>query len=170
MVFCIDSMVFIDGIKKNTTAAAVERAEYFFEWVDKMGHQIVMPTVVIAEVLAPEPLEKYPVYMEIIEKNFMVVDFDTRAATRYSQLMMNRIPEIKQIAEENGILRNKMKVDHQIIACALVNNANCIYSSDHGVKVFGSPFIEVRDLPTPPPPPKSPYHNTLFGDIPIFDT
>lgn len=74
MVFCIDSMVFIDGIKKNTTADAVARAEYFFDWVDKEGHQLLIPTVVIAEVLAPEPLEKYPVYIDIIDKGFMVAE------------------------------------------------------------------------------------------------
>jgi predicted nucleic acid-binding protein len=162
MVFCIDSMVFIDGIKKNTTADAVARAEYFLDWVDQAGHQLIIPTVVIAEVLAPEPLEKYPVYMDVIEKGFMVADFDTRAATRYSQLMMNRIPEIKQIAQQHGIIRNKMKIDHQIIACALVHNANCIYSSDPGLKAFGSPFIDIKDLP--PLPPKL-YANTLFEDL-----
>jgi hypothetical protein len=52
-----------------------------------------------------------------------------------------------------------MKVDHLIVASALVGGAGCIYSEDKGLKTFGQKFIEVRDLPTPPL-----IQQDLFGD------
>lgn len=153
MICCIDSNTFIWGIKKIASEGQehmIERAEYLFRWLDDNKHKVMIPTVVIAEVLAPEPLEKYPVLMEIISKHFMVVDFDTRAASRYGQIFMNRLEEVKKIANENDIDKQKMKIDHLIIACALVHNASCIYSDDKGLKVFGSKFIDVKELPLIP--------------------
>lgn len=156
MIYCIDSNIFIWGIKRAPSQgqeSMIARAEYLFQWMDENKHQVMIPTIVLAEVLAPEPLEKYPVLMEKISKNFMVVDFDARAASRYGQLFMNRLDEVKKVAKENEIEKQKMKIDHLIISCALVHGASCIYSNDIGLKAFGNNFIEVRDLPFPPPPP-----------------
>ena len=156
MICCIDSNTFIWGIKKKAVAGQedmIPRAEYLFDWLNDEGHQILIPTVVIAEVLAPEPLEKYPVLMETINKGFMVVDFDVRAASRYGQLFINKIPEVKNAAKASNIKVQKMKVDHLIISCALIHGAACIYSTDNGLRIFGQKYIDVRDLPQLPAKP-----------------
>jgi len=155
MICCIDSNTFIWGIKKKATSGQedmIPRAEYLFEWLHDNKHQILIPTVVIAEVLAPEPLEKYPILMDIINRGFMIADFDVRAASRYGQLFMNKLKESKKIAKQNSISTQKMKIDHLIISCALIHNAACIYSTDTGLRAFGQKFIDVRDLPPLPPP------------------
>ena len=91
--------------------------------------------------------------MDIITKGFIVQDFDTRTAIKYSQIMMNKIEEIKKISQANGIVRNKMKIDHQIISCAIISGCSCIYSTDHGLNAFSSGLIEVRNLPEIPNEP-----------------
>ena len=154
MIFCIDSNIFIWGIKNKCNPEQEElrlRAEYFIETLGKQNH-ILIPTVVLAEVLAPEPLNNHPVIMDKISKGFIIADFDTLAAARYAQMFMNKIEELKKIADENAIDNQKMKVDHLIIACALAQNANCIYSHDNGLKAFAQKYIEVRELPYIPKP------------------
>jgi predicted nucleic acid-binding protein len=153
MICCIDSNTFIWGIKRQASKGQedmIPRAEHLFEWLDNNGHQILIPAVVIAEVLAPEPLEKYPVLIEKIKKSCIVADFDIKAASRYGNLFMNKIEELKKTAKDNKIDLQKMKVDHLIVATALANGASCIYSHDNGIKIFGQRHIDVRDLPLLP--------------------
>jgi len=153
MICCIDSNTFIWGIKKKADPGQehmIERAEYLFEWIDTNKYTIMIPTVVLAEVLAPEPLEKYPVIMEAISRNCMIADFDIRAASKYGVLFMSKIEEVKKLAKKHKIDSQKMKIDHLIIACALVHNAGCIYSTDAGLKAFGQTHIDIRDLPLMP--------------------
>jgi hypothetical protein len=78
------------------------------------------------------------------------LNFDTRSALKYAQILHNRFDEIKRIASENGVLRQKIKMDHIIISSALVNGASCIYSYDIGLKSFANGFIDVREFPTLP--------------------
>jgi len=153
MIFCIDSHIFIWGIKKQATQGQenmIERAEFLFQWADENKHRLMIPTVVIAEVLAPEPIELYPYYMDIINKNFIVAQYDLRAATRYAQILNKKFDKVKEKAKELDIKREVMKIDHLIISCALVNGASCIYTIDKGLIAFSDGLLETRDLPTPP--------------------
>ena len=150
MIYCIDSSVIIWGIKKQASTGQedmIARAENFFEKADKFNDEIIVPSIVLAEILAPEPVEARVRYLEIISKHFIVVDFESRAALKYAELMHGRFPDIKKLSEENNISRQKMKADHMIVAVAIVNNANCIYSTDSGLRTFGKEFIDIRELP-----------------------
>ena len=165
MIFCIDANIFIWGLKKRCDPGDEglrEKAIYFIESAIENNHQIMIPTVVLAEVLSAEPLERHPVIMELI-KGSMIVDFDQRAAMKYSHLFMNKVRELKKKASELDLERQKMKIDHLIIACAIVNGANCIYSHDNGIKTFGQTYIEVKDLPSIPRP--KPVQVNLFDAI-----
>ena len=153
MILCIDSHIFIWGIKKQATDGQenmIEKAEYLFQWADDNKHKIMIPTVVIAEVLAPEPIELYPYYMDIINKNFIVAQYDLRAATIYAQILNNKIGNLKIKAKQLDIKREVMKIDHLILSCALVNGASFIYTVDKGLIAFSEGILETKDLPNPP--------------------
>src|SRR5688572_26461735 len=151
MICCIDTNIFIHGIKQNSgQQELIDRASYLFNWIDQNKHQVLIPSIVIAEVLSAEPLEKYPVYLDIINKGFQIANFDSRAASQYGIMFMNRIDELKKIADENGIDKQKMKTDHLIIASAVAYGADRIYSHDPGLKIFGQKYIDVYDLPKIP--------------------
>ncbi|HVK97411.1 MAG TPA: PIN domain-containing protein [Flavisolibacter sp.] len=167
MIICIDSQVIVWGIKKQPTKGQeemVSKAEYFFEWVDNNDHEIIIPTIVLGEILVPEPETIRAKYLAALSKAFIIVNFDTRAALKYSQLLNGRLEEIKKLQQETGTVRQKMKADHMIIATALVNNASCIYSYDEGLTKFASGFIDVREFPTPPPK-----QSDLFSSINPMD-
>jgi len=155
MICCIDSNIFIWGIKRKADPGQenmIDRALHLFKLMDDNKYRIMLPTVVLAEILAPEPLEKHPVIMESIGKNFIIADFNMKSASRYGQLFTNKIEELKKIAKEIDVDNQKMKVDHLIVASALVAGANCIYSHDKGLRVFGQKYIDVKDLPELPAP------------------
>ena len=154
MVLSIDSQIIIWGIKKQATAgqeSMIERAEYFFKWVDENHHDVLISTICIGEILAIEPEDIRFEYLNTIKENFIIVDFDIRAALKYAQLMHGRFDEIKKMAEDMGIARQKMKADHLIIASSITNNAKCIYSYDKGLRAFAKGHIDVKDLPQLPP-------------------
>lgn len=44
-----------------------------------------------------------------------------------------------------------------IIATAIVNNANALYSTDNGLKAFSHGYIDIRDLP--------PLKNTIYSQL-----
>ncbi len=75
----------------------VSKAEYFFEWVDNNDHEIIIPTIVVAEVLAPEPETIRAKYLETLSKAFIIVNFDVRAALKYAQLFNGRFEEVKKL-------------------------------------------------------------------------
>lgn len=153
MVLCIDSQIFIWGIKKQCTEGQenmIQRAEYFFKWADEEKHHLLIPTVVIAEILAPEPKETHAELMSIISDNFIIGNFDTLCAIRYANLLNNRFEDLKEFAKDNGIRREKMKTDHMIVSTALAYNANIIYSNDAHLKTYAKGLILVSDVPQMP--------------------
>src|SRR5436190_9570769 len=123
MKICIDSHPIIWGIKKQATTGQedmVAKAEYFFHWVDEEKHDVIIPTIVVAEILAPEPVTIQSQYLEILNGKFILADFDSRAALKYAQIMHGRFDEAKRIATEQGRFRQEMKIDHLIVAIAIV--------------------------------------------------
>lgn len=156
MIFCIDSNVAVWGIKKQATQgqeSMIDRTQYFMKWVDDNHHQLMIPTVVLAEILLKEPPEKYSSFLDIISKSMIVADFDRRAATQFAQLVGSKFAELKKFAQENEIPREKMKIDHFIIATALVHGAKCIYTTDSGLMKFAADIIPTRGVPELPATP-----------------
>lgn len=150
MVYCIDSNIIIWGIKKQATPGQeemIERAEHFFSSVDEYEDFLLIPSMVLAEVLAPEPPQIRAAYLDILTKGFIIAPFNEMASLKYAELLYNRFEEIRNLASATDTSRQKMKVDHMIVATAIVNNANCIYSTDPGLKAFAKGYIDVRDLP-----------------------
>lgn len=150
MIYCIDSNIVIWGIKKQSSAGQEEmiaRAEQIFAKADELQDYIVIPTIVLSEILAPELPHIRAKYIDVFRKHFIVAPFDERAALKYAEIMHERFEEVKNLAVATNNPRQKTKVDHMIIATAIVYNANAIYSTDGGLKSFASGLIDVRDLP-----------------------
>lgn len=154
MIYCIDSNIVIWGIKRQATPGQQEmisRAEQIFARADEYKDFILIPTLVLAEILAPEPPTIRANILEVLNKSFILAPFDVRAAQKYADIFFGRIDIVKQKAADTGTARQKMKVDHMIIATALVNEANCIYSTDSGLKAFAEGLIDVKDAPPSKP-------------------
>lgn len=160
MIICLDSMICVWAIKKQANEGQehnLDNAQYLLEHIDENGWKVIIPTVVIAEILMVETEDKYQEYLDIINKNFIVADFDTRAAIKYAQILNTNFSELKRLAKEEGLSREKMKVDHLILSCALTHGAKAIYTTDKRLTDFAKDLIGVRGLPP------RPVQKTLFN-------
>lgn len=151
MLYCIDSHNFIWCVKKEAEEHDKHRlveAERFMQYIDKNKHHLMIPTIVLAECLIKSPEDTHSQIIADAYHRFMVVDFDSRCALKYGELLrLEKWEAAKQVMRENDIRREKMKLDHMIISCALVHGANAIYSSDIDVIKFGDGIIKVLDMP-----------------------
>lgn len=151
MVYCIDSHTFIWAVKKQADAHDAHRlkeAEKFLKWIKDGKHQIVLPTVVLAETLIREPLENHAAILREAYKTCMVVNFDERCSLKYGELLrIDNWIQANNIRKVNDIRREKMKIDHMILCCALVNGATGIFTEDKDLITFAEPHIKVLSMP-----------------------
>lgn len=153
MIVCIDSQICVWGIKGKSSPDQehmIPKAERFFHYLDENKIEVLIPTIVLAEILMPEPKEIHPEYMEVISKHFIIAPFDERSAMKYAEILNVRLEEAKDYAKDNAIRREKMKMDHAIVATAIIHGCSCIYSHDKGLASFAKDLIEVREIPPIP--------------------
>ena len=166
MIFCIDSNIFIWGIKNQATESELHRideARDFIKWASDNGHHIMIASVVIAECLSREPIEMHSEYLKIVYENFIVANFDERAATKYAEILnMDKFKNAVIKGKEIGIGRQEMKIDYLIVACAIANGANRIYSHDEGLCSFSEGLIEALPMPKISKPLTLDFPTTLF--------
>jgi predicted nucleic acid-binding protein len=162
MLICIDANIIIWGIKRQATGGQenmIKRAEQFFKWVDQSGHDILVPSIVLAEILIAEPPEKRAKFLEILSRSFTIGSFDVACSLKCAEILHGKVKEASDLSKGLGG-KQKMKVDKMIIATALRYNAGCIYTHDGGLSAFAKDLIPTRELP-----PEQMTIDSLFGNI-----
>lgn len=155
-IVCIDSMICVWGIKKEANKDQlhmIPRAEAFLEWLDASNKTIMIPAPVIMEILIPvdDPQRVERIY-NVIEKNFIIGDLDALAGVKAGQI----INENKELWEEHYKkegdegLRNKIKVDSQILAIAITSKADVLYTFDKRLINLGSQYLRTEEMPDIP--------------------
>ena len=151
---CFDSNVVIWGIKKKASIGQeymIEKTEKFISHLDKSSTQILIPSVVLAEILSTESKENQKKFLKIISSNFIVGDFNQLTAKLFAELFNENIEHDKQLRIENEIRKDKMKLDYMIVASAIEHNASCIYSNDRKhLERFAKNKIKILDIPSIP--------------------
>ena len=154
-VVCIDAHILIWGVRRYAEPGQemfIPRAEYFLNKCQKEGINIVVPSIVLAELLAGVSFDVARELARTMQKRFMIVPFDARAAEEFGQ-MWRRWKENNPNGSMNseGFTRQQLKADYMILATAIVRGAWCIYSHDNAMKRFADGYIEVVELPEMPP-------------------
>lgn len=147
---CIDTHIAVWGIKNQAEPeqlGMIQKARDFFEDLDQKNIQVIIPTVVVAELLVPESFEKQVVFLDVIQKCFIVGILDLQVAMEYARIVGKRHEATARIIEQFSIRKDKMKFDHIIVATALLYGASCIYSYDDDVKKFADGLIDVKEMP-----------------------
>ena len=145
---CFDTQIIIWGVKKQATPGQepnIDKAEFLIEQCEKDKIQVMLPSIVVAELLCAIDPSQYSAFNQIMQSRFMIIPFDMIAAAYFGKMWQERKKiESKKI---EGISRAEMKADLMIIATALSRKAECIYSEDGPLTRFAQDFIEVRPLP-----------------------
>lgn len=125
----------------------IVRAQDLIHSLEKIRSQVIIPSMVLAELLMPVSEADYGKLFAELSRKFMIVPFDAQAAFHFTTLWKQ---QEKRQPVKTGIkkpTRAKMKTDFMIIATAISRRATCIYSADSDVENFSKGYIEVRKLP-----------------------
>jgi predicted nucleic acid-binding protein len=150
-VVCLDTQILIWGLKKQAKPEQqdeIAKAEYFLKKCDEEKTAIIIPSVVIAELLAGIPLAEHGAFLGLVNKRFMIASFDLPAAAIYGEYFESwRAAHPDSSFREEGFSRVKFKVDHMILAIAVTRDANCLYTNDDELIAHSNGRIEARKLP-----------------------
>ncbi len=155
IIACIDTNILLWGVKKQSSEGQEERigqAIAFLKELHEKRVKTIVPSPVIAEVLTRSTKDERRAFLKDIAGKFRIAPFDTLAAVKFSEIFSDRLNNeiIKQYRKEYQTPRGKMKFDLQIIAIALVQNADVIYSNDPDMTRFGEGLIRVEKMPNIP--------------------
>lgn len=140
---CFDTNIIINAIQENELEENIVKTKLLIHDCKVRKINIIIPSLVIAEILMGLEQEKISFFCSDIGKLAMIVPFDIKAALEYGKI--SRVKWTKR--QDLDIPRNKMKIDMLIIATAIANKAECIYSEDEGLMRVADGFIETRKLP-----------------------
>lgn len=143
---CFDTQIIIWGLKEEATDGQevnIDKAKYLIDTCEKDGVDIIVPSIVVAELLCALDPSLHNDFRKQMHRRFIVPPFDTQAALHFAKIWREKY----QFKDEYGISRTKMKADFMITATAIARGAKCIYSEDIKLKKFAQDYIDVRPLP-----------------------
>jgi predicted nucleic acid-binding protein len=124
----VDSMILVWAIRKEGPADLLERAKLLFYQLDQKKHQIVVPTIVVAEYLSHVPWKSHAETIELMRSKFYLPPFDIRACSLAAEIFQSGQSGRgdKATAESRKCLR----ADSLIVATAKTQGVKAIYSHD----------------------------------------
>lgn len=144
---CLDTHILIWGLKHEAEPGQEEmiaRARALLESFDKDNTQVMIPSVVLAELLINIPSEQHLGFISELERKFMIIPFDSGASLKYADLWNTK----KQIRNEDSTFtREHFKTDLMIVASAISRESDCIYSGDAYIQKVSIGSIECLNIP-----------------------
>lgn len=137
---------------------AKERVEHLIANLSRQRETIGIPTPVVAEVLVHAGAAG-PQYLGLIggSSSFRVLPFDLRAAVEVAAMTASAIAAGDKRTGSDAPWQ-KVKIDRQIAAMAVMEKATTVYADDQGVvrlaKVAGLATVSSWELPLPPEDPQ----------------
>lgn len=148
-VVCLDTQILQWGVMKKESKTQnsqklIDRATYFIDWLDQQSVSIILPSFVVGELLVTVPEREHPRVLNLLDEDWMIVDYDLRAAQQFAVMRYNQA--LKQIMNDirQGnpyATRRQLIADIMIIATAIVNGASKIYSHDSDFINLASGYI-----------------------------
>ena len=156
-IVCIDTQILSFGLIKTPPKGhehLVNHAAEFLKWIEKQQYRVIVPTIVVSELLTAVPEENHVSILKLFERDWLIVDFDLRAARQFANMRGDHIRKnrLHHMIDPNrpGATREALKADVMIIATAIAHNADIIYTHDRNLLKLAEGFIEAKlfqDLP-----------------------
>ena len=152
-LICFDNHVLIWGIKEQAKEGQENKIVLAKRFIDKLSDDdyVLIPSIVMAEFLIPIPPELHATVINLFKKNYIIAPFDALAASKFSLIWQTNKPTetAKQLINDYAT-RAELRADSMIVATAVAQKADCIYSNDKWIKTFAKGFIEVKKIPFVP--------------------
>lgn len=153
--YCIDNHLLIWGIREHADPGQEEmipRTKHFFEQCKKDKIQIVVPSVVLAELLTAIDTKHHLMVNNLINSAFFVLPFDSISSVAFARLWRERQESgaIEKLKSEAGAKRQELKADCMIVASSLAHKVDAIYSHDETLRKFSNGTVPVLEIPKMP--------------------
>lgn len=150
-IVCLDTQVLYWGIIGKATQgqeSLIPRARDFMLALaaDEDAH-VIIPSIVVAELLAFVPEADQPNVLLRLQQDWLIADFDARAALIFGQMRSNRFvqEQFKAMrAEPPETSRRALIADCLIIASAIAHDAEIIYSDDRALLKLADGWIAAK--------------------------
>jgi len=148
----LDSHILIWGIKEQAEDGQeemIERTQQFFEECKKNKTQLLVPSVVVGELLTAVDVKYHPMTLNLLQGAFLIPSYDAASSAIFARLWREKKESgaVDQIREELQATRQELKADCMIVATAIAQKADAIFSHDAKLKAFASGQIKVLEVP-----------------------
>lgn len=145
-IACIDCCILIWGIQKVAPDGRKEKVDQTLNLLDRLlleHASVIVPSVILGEFLVRIPTIEHEENIHLIQKSFKIYPVDTNVAVHYARIWNKH----HQDDRDPDCTRVKMKIDFLVVAIAVANKADVIYSEDPHIKKFAAGFVDVEDVP-----------------------
>ena len=151
-IVCVDNHVLLWGLREFASPGQedmIPRTKQFLASCKEQGVQILVPSVVLAELLTAIEDRHYALTTNLLSASFPVPPFDIAAAHAFAKLWRQRQNDglIDMLKKEHGATRQELKADCMIVATALVQKAEALYSHDSNLRKFANGALPVLEIP-----------------------
>ncbi len=150
-IVCLDTQVLYWGIIGRASRgqeALIPRArDFLIALTSDSETHIVVPSIVLAELLAFVPEADQANVLLRLQQDWLIVDFDARAALVFGQMRANRFvqEQFRQMrADPPETSRRALIADCMIIATAIAHDAEVLYSDDRALLKLADGWIAAR--------------------------
>lgn len=148
----VDTHILIWGIKEEAEPGQeemIERTRQFIEQCQTNGTRILVPSVVVGELLTAVELRSHLMTLNLLQSAFIVPPYDAAASAIFARLWQKKQESgaVNKIRSEFGATRQELKADCMIIATAMAQKADALYSHDSKLSSFAADEIKVLEVP-----------------------
>lgn len=127
----------------------IERTRQFIEQCQTDGIRILVPSVVVGELLTAIEVQYHPMTLNLLQSAFVVPPYDAAASAIFARLWQKKQESgaIDRIRNELAATRQELKADCMIVATAVAQKADVLYSHDAKLRSFAADEMEVLEVP-----------------------
>lgn len=145
-VVAVDTMVLVWALQKSGTPEEhVAHAGYLFKQLEDEKAEIVIPTVVVAEFIAPIKAEERGRVVGALNERFRIEPFDMRDVVTAAELW-DAGKSGRPMKQPNA--RMALRADCLIVATAKNHGASVFYTEDDACFAMAAKVMEAKRLPT----------------------
>lgn len=149
-----DANTCIWGVKNQNSpgqANMVGLANNLIKTLTKHSVDILLPSPVISELMSPMPPPAAINFYSQLTRKFQVGYFDAKATLILAEILNHHYITTGKHYKNLGISKTAMKYDAYIIAIAVANNVEAIYSEDPDFISIAAHFVPILKLTSLPP-------------------
>ncbi|MBB3063617.1 PIN domain-containing protein [Microbulbifer rhizosphaerae] len=148
----LDNHILIWGIKEQAEAGQeemIERTQQFFEECKRKKTKLLIPSVVVGELLTAVEAKYHPMTLNLLQGSFLIPPYDAASSAIFARLWREKKESgaVNQIREELQATRQELKADCMIVATAIAQKVDAIFSHDAKLKAFANGQIQVLEVP-----------------------